>query len=126
MRFCLVGASGVVVNYLTMWAAYDGLGLAYVLASIVAYILASANNFAWNKLFTFKDKVTGLGPVFVQYLKFISVTLPGLAINEGVLVALVELTGMDPVWANLAGVLLATVSNFIGNKYFAFRRPPGT
>ncbi len=51
----------------------------------------------------------------------LGVTLLGLGINLGVLVALVELTSLDPVLANLAGVLVATLSNFLGNKLYAFK-----
>ena len=121
MRFCLVGASGVLVNTLVMWAAYDGLGLHEVSSSICAFWVATVNNFTWNKIFTFRDQAQGLNAVIKQYLRFLSVTLLGLAINLGVLVALVNWFGLDAVLANLAGVLVATFSNFIGNKLYAFR-----
>ena len=121
MRFCLVGASGVVVNTLVMWAAYHGLGLHEVLSSICAFLVATVNNFTWNKIFTFKNKVQGGRAVIKQYLRFLSVTLIGLAVNLGVLVALVNWFGLDAVLANLAGVLVSTLSNFIGNKLYAFR-----
>jgi len=122
LRFCLVGASGVLVNYLVMRGMYNGLRLPYALCSVTAYLVASLNNFAWNKIFTFRDQVRGLWPIIRQYLRFLSVILLGMAINLGALVALVELEGMDPVPANLLGVLLATLSNFLGNKLFAFRQ----
>jgi putative flippase GtrA len=122
LRFCLVGASGVLVNYLVMRWLYNGLRLPYGLCSVTAYLVASVNNFIWNKIFTFRDEVRGLWPIVKQYLRFLSVILLGMAINLGALVALVELLGMDPVLGNLLGVLLATVSNFLGNKLFAFRR----
>ncbi len=121
VRFCLVGASGVLVNYLVMRGLYNGLRLPYGLCSVTAYLVASVNNFIWNKIFTFKDAARGFWPVVKQYLRFLSVILLGMAINLGALVLLVELVGLDPVPANLLGVLLATVSNFLGNKLFAFR-----
>lgn len=123
-RFCLVGASGVVVNYLVMWGSYDGLGAPYVLASVLAFVVASVNNFILNKLFTFHDKQSGSKAVLHQYFRFLSVTLLGLGINLGVLVGLVELTGMNPVLANLIGVLASTVGNFAGNKFYAFKAKP--
>ena len=119
--FCLAGLSGVVVNYLVMWGLYQGLGLYYILSSVGAHLVASLNNYTWNKLVTFRDRRRGLGAVLRQYLTFLSVTLVGLAINQAVLVGLVELAGLDPVPANLAGVLLATVSNFLGAKFITFR-----
>lgn len=121
MRFCLVGASGVLVNYLVMHGLYNGLDSPYGLSSVAAYLVASVNNFIWNKIFTFKDDVRGLWAVVRQYMRFLSVILLGMGINLGVLVLLVELADMDPVLANLVGVLFATVSNFLGNKIFAFK-----
>lgn len=122
VRFCLVGASGVVVNYLVMRGLYQGLHLPYGLCSVSAYLVASVNNFIWNKIFTFKDTARDFWPIIQQYLRFLSVILLGMAINLGALVLMVELAHLDPVLANLLGVLLATVSNFLGNKLFAFRR----
>ncbi len=120
--FCLAGLSGVVVNYLVMWGLYQGLGLYYILSSVGAHLVASLNNYTWNKLVTFRDSRRGWGPVLRQYLTFLSVTLVGLGINQAFLVGLVELAGMDPVPANLVGVLVATVSNFLGAKFITFRQ----
>ena len=125
VRFCLVGASGVVVNYAVMWALFRLGDVPYVLASVGAFMVANLNNYYLNKSFTFKDQVRGWGPMGIQYLKFLGITLPGLAINEAVLVGLVHFWAMDPVLANLVGVLVATFSNFVGNKFFTFRvKPP--
>ncbi len=123
--FCLVGLSGVGVNSLVMWALYQGAGTPYVLASIGAFFAASLNNFTWNKVFTFRDTVRGAAAVTRQYLKFLSVTLLGLGVNLAVLVALVELALLQPLAANLAGIVLATMVNFLGNKLFAFRPATG-
>ncbi len=124
LRFALVGASGVLVNYLVMWACFKGLGMHYVAASVAAFLVANVNNFVWNKLFTFRDAVRGFWPVLKQQLHFLWVCSLGLLINEAVLVALVTLAGMNPLWANLLGVLVATLGNFLGSRYIAFRPRP--
>lgn len=123
MRFCLVGASGVGVNYVVMRATYEALGLPY-LCSIAAFFVATVSNFTLNKIFTFRDSQKGFAVVSKQFGLYLSVTLVGLLITLGVLAALVEGMDINPVSANLAGVLVATVSNFLGNKLYAFRRPP--
>jgi putative flippase GtrA len=120
-RFCLIGSIGVLVNMAIMYLAYDLFALQYMLASVLAFSVASINNFILNKIFTFHDKERRLQSVIKQYLKFLSVALIGMGLNLGVLVALVEMAGVYPVYANLAGVFAATLSNFVGNKFFAFK-----
>jgi putative flippase GtrA len=121
LRFCLVGASGVGVNALIMWLLYTGLGLHYLLSSIGAFTVASINNFLLNKSLTFADKGWALSRLISQYARFLAVSLLGLGINLAVLAALVEIFKLNAVLANLVGVLAATVSNFLGSKFVAFR-----
>ncbi len=122
LRFCLVGASGVGVNELVMWALFTGLHLHYILASICAFLVANISNFVLNKALTFADKGWGFPRLASQYLRFLAVSLVGLGINLAVLVALVELFKIGAVLANLVGVLAATGSNFLGSKFVAFKR----
>jgi len=122
LRFCLVGASGVVVNYLVMLALFESARLPYVAASMAAFLVANLTNFILNKVFTFNDRRTSGRVLARQYVGFLGVSLLGLGINLAVLILLVEGAEMHPVPANLVGVLAATVSNFLGSKLYAFRR----
>jgi len=121
-RFCVVGASGVVVNAAAYWVFFSLAGINYLAASVLSYVVASVNNFVWNKLFTFDDNIKGLWPVLWQYFQFLAICTIGMGINLGVLYLLVEYAGMNPNLANLLGVLVATGSNFIGNKFVAFKK----
>jgi putative flippase GtrA len=121
LRFCLVGASGVIVNTIVMWALSQALGLNYIFSSICAFLVANLTNFLLNKIFTFASHDWSPASFASQYFRFLGVSLVGLGINLVVLVALVELAGLGEVLANLAGVLVATVSNFLGSKFLAFK-----
>lgn len=120
-RFCIIGGIGVLVNLVVYYLCNNTFGMHYVAASVLAFLVASLNNFTLNKIFTFHDKKYSIGSVFWQYFKFLSVALIGLGINLGVLTALVELAGLSELVGQLIGVLTATVSNFLGNKFFAFK-----
>ena len=120
-RFCIIGSIGVVVNTAVMYLTNELYAVQYILASVMAFLVASVNNFLLNKFFTFHDKDWVVSAVCKQYLKFVSVALISLGITIGVLAVLVELVGLHPVASNLIGVLAATVSNFLGNKFFAFK-----
>ena len=122
MRFCLVGASGVGINTLVMWVLFAGLDLNEIFASVCAFLVANSTNFLLNKIFTFASQDWSGARLASQYFRFLGVSLVGLVINLIVLLALTRLMGLWPVWANLAGVVVATVSNFLGSKFLAFSR----
>lgn len=54
-QFCIVGATGVVVNMAVLTALVEGLGLDYRLGALAGIVLAMVSNFALNKRWTFKD-----------------------------------------------------------------------
>lgn len=117
-QFCAVGASGYVVNLLVYTALLRGLGLLYLVAAVGSFLVAVTNNYAWNRLWTFRrDR----GHVGVQGFRFLVVSTCALAANLLVLFALVTL-GLDEVLAQALAIALVTPVNFAGNKLWSFRR----
>src|SRR4051794_41756809 len=62
VRFCAVGASGYAVN-LAVYAALLVAGLHYVAAAAIAFLVAAASNYLWNRTWTFR---TSDAPVLGQ------------------------------------------------------------
>ncbi len=57
VKFGLVGGSGYVVN-IAVFAALTGLAdLHHIPAAIGAFLVAVTNNFAWNRVWTFREQV---------------------------------------------------------------------
>src|SRR5260370_34412256 len=61
VRFGLVGGLGFVVNLAVYTLFVHGIGVEYRIASVAAWIVAVANNFVWNRHWTF-DAPEGLAP----------------------------------------------------------------
>src|SRR5437868_14199583 len=53
-KFCLVGASGYIVNLLVYVTLLDGANLHYRLAATGSFLVAVTNNYLWNRLWTFR------------------------------------------------------------------------
>ena len=119
LRFATVGASGYVVNLVIFTLAVHGAGFGYALAATLAFIVALANNFVWNRLWTFK---AADGHAGFQAARFIVVSLCAFTFNLLVLFALVEFAGMAKVPAQAIAIAAATPLNFVGNKLWSFRR----
>jgi putative flippase GtrA len=118
VKFCVVGATGYVVNlavYLTLLHVFD---LNYLLAAVGSFAVAVTNNYLLNRLWTFR---THRGAVVRQGLRFLVVSVLALAANLVVLKALVEL-GFGKEFAQAVAIVLVTPVNFVGNKLWSFRR----
>ena len=117
-RFCIVGASGYVVNLAVYTLLLRGLEAHYLLAATCSFLVAVTNNYTWNRLWTFRGQ---RGHIAYQGLRFFVVALLALAANEVILATLVAL-GVGEVVAQAIAIVLVTPINFIGNKLWSFRR----
>ncbi len=116
-RFCTVGASGFVVNLAVYTVLLRGLGVHYLAAATCSFLVAVANNYTWNRLWTFRGQ---RGHVAYQGLRFLVVSTLALAANLTILHLLVRV-GMDKVLAQAIAIVLVTPLNFVGNKLWSFR-----
>ncbi|MGO9448176.1 MAG: GtrA family protein [Solirubrobacteraceae bacterium] len=117
VRFSIVGASGYAVNLILYALLVKALGVEYLVAETVAWVVAAGNNFVWNRHWTFK---AGGGQVHGQAMRFFIVTLVALGCNLLVLRVLVESAGMDKVFAEVLALAASTPLNFLGNKLWSF------
>jgi dolichol-phosphate mannosyltransferase len=119
VRFCLVGASGYVVNLAVYTLLLRGAGLHYLAAATCSFLVAVANNYTWNRLWTFRGQ---RGHVAYQGLRFLVVSTIALCANLLVLHLLVEYGEVGKVPAQAVAIVLVTPWNFVGNKLWSFRR----
>ncbi len=118
IRFGAVGASGYVVNLAVFTLAVHGAGFGYGAAATMAFVVALANNFIWNRAWTFK---AGDGHAGFQAARFVVVSLVAFGFSLLVLFMLVELVGVAKVPAQAVAIVAATPLNFLGNKLWSFR-----
>jgi len=140
LKFGIVGASGTVVNLLVLHFGHEYLfnqiEASYnkpYLSLALAITLATLNNFTWNRLWTWSDRVKNLeadtqpGPVSLQLLglefgQYVTASAFGSALQY-TLTLLLSNT-MDYRLANIIAILAASVTNFLANDRWTFRRPP--
>jgi dolichol-phosphate mannosyltransferase len=111
LQFCLVGASGVLVDM--------GL-LALVLAKAIACEIAIVNNFLWNDHWTFRgvEPAQGRG---ARFLWFNGVSLAGLALNVALFAAQVRWLGMNLYLANAVAIIVVAGFNYTLSQQWAWR-----
>jgi dolichol-phosphate mannosyltransferase len=117
VKFCVVGATGYVVNLAVYTTLLEGVGLHYVPAAIGSFLVAVTNNYAWNRLWTFRGQ---RGHVVFQGLRFLVVSTIALGANLIVLHLLVQ-AGLGEVVSQALAIMIVTPVNFVGNKLWSFR-----
>lgn len=140
IKFGLVGASGTVVNLAVLYGAHEYLfraiepeGSRPYASLALAIAIATINNFTWNRLWTWSDRVKRmehaeggrpvsrrlLGKEFGQY---VTASGFGSALQYGLTLLLSGY--MDYRVANIIAIVAASVSNFLANDRWTFRHRP--
>lgn len=117
LKFCLVGFSGLFIDFSVTYVFKEKIKVNKFLSSAIGFILGATNNYFINKLWTFNDHTTNYG---VQYSQFLLVSLVGLGLNMLIIYLLHKLKGMDFYWAKFTASFLVAFWNFGANKYFTF------
>jgi dolichol-phosphate mannosyltransferase len=116
-KFCAVGAAGYVVNLGVYSLLLNAGNLHYLAAAVCSFLVAVANNYLWNRLWTFRGE---RGHFAYQGLRFLVVSALALGVNLLVLEGLVSL-GVGKIWAQAIAIVVVTPLNFVGNKLWSFK-----
>jgi dolichol-phosphate mannosyltransferase len=114
-RFCVVGASGYIVN-LVVYSSLLAAGVHYVAAATASFLVAASSNYVLNRHWTFEASQERLAS---QSLRALTVSGLSLGANQICLLALVEL-GADHLAGQAVAILLVTPFSFVANKLWAF------
>ena len=117
LKFGAVGGSGYVVNLAVFAALTGALEVHHIPAAIGAFCVAVANNFAWNRFWTFDASDGHAG---FQAARFLAVSLVGLGLNLALLELFVTALGFPALAGQALAVGLTMPVNFIGNKLWTF------
>lgn len=137
IRFGLVGASGTVVNLVVLYLAHE-----YVFKVIepadsrpyfslaLAIAVATANNFTWNRLWTWSDRQHATAvddgerlskrSLAAQLSQYAAASWFGILLQYALTLWLNRM-GLHYLQANLIAIAVASISNFVANDRWTFR-----
>lgn len=118
-KFLVVGAIGLGVNQLGLFALAEQFGAPLHVASPVAIFISMIVTFSLNEVWTWHDR--GAGPLVHRVAFYLPINTVGLVINYLVLQALVDLTPLHYLIANVIGAGIAAVWNFSANHRITWR-----
>ena len=116
LRFLVGGGSGVCVDYLS-YKALMMAGLGRSISKGSSFILGSIVGFIINKYWTFESKRFFKGEVIRYIILDSGTSVINTAVNKTVMMIVpAELLGF------LCATGVSTILNFLGQKYFVFRK----
>lgn len=110
LKFCVVGASGVLVNVGLLWGLTAVVGLRYEISAIFAIEVSILSNFTFNELWTFKGRTRG--HFLKRMLKFNLGCAVGSIVNYVVLLALTRFVNLHYLLSDLVGIACGTLWNY--------------
>lgn len=119
VRFAAVGGSGYVVNLLVFSVLVEGADADHKLAAFAAFLVAVANNFLWNRRWTFRAHDGHAG---FQAARFLAVSVGAFLVSFAILELLVTAADVAEVPAQAISIVCATPLSFLGNKLWTFGR----
>ena len=118
-KYYAVGATGIVVNLGLLYYLTEYVGLWYFLSYALAISVSITSNFILNKFWTFRDSIDSQ-KIIVMYVKFVSVSMVGMAIQLGSVYVFVESLTVYYMLAALISICIAGAINFIINRRWTF------
>jgi dolichol-phosphate mannosyltransferase len=121
IRFALVGASGTVVNLLTLTFMVEVIHAPVLLAGAVAIEVSIVSNFIFNHIYTFRvrssepglAKRDNLRSLFNKLGKYNLISLGGATISFTIFAALYQVIGVNYLMADISAIILAMSWNYL-------------
>jgi putative flippase GtrA len=120
VKFGIVGISNTLITFAVYTLLLKVFGVWYIAASAIGFVVGATNGFLLNRRWTFAGHVgDALTPV-----RWAVVQTAGLAVNLGLLYLLVHNAGLDELVAQALATVVVTISTFLVNRAWTFRREP--
>lgn len=117
VKFGLVGVLNTLINWI-IFALLNFIGVYYIVANVIAYVIATANSYIWNSKWVFEYNGKNKKETTA---KFVILNLIGLGLNTGILYLLVDMVGFNKLIALVITTGIVMIINYIVNKLWVFK-----
>ena len=117
IKFCVVGGTGVVVDFGITFLFKEKLKLNKYIANSLGFTAAASTNYLLNRWWTFRSHDP---EVAQQYVQFVGISAIGLILNNIIIYLLNDKARLNFYLSKLIAIGLVTLWNFFMNYYFTF------
>lgn len=116
--YCIIGCSGVAIDYIVFAILTNCTGIHYQIANAISVSMGICNNFMWNAHLNFKVK----DRMLLRFCSFYMVGLIGLGISAVLLYLFIEVMAWNVLFSKLGIIFIVTVVQFLLNKFVTFKK----
>jgi putative flippase GtrA len=116
--YCLIGASGALLDFLVYSLLVKETQLHYEIANAIGYAAGTVLSFFLNAHFNFKTR----NALSLRFLSFCGVALLGWALSAGILYVAVEHLGWDKYLAKLSTIVAVVLLQYNLNRLISFKK----
>jgi putative flippase GtrA len=115
-RYLLVGGLGALTHLGVLAVCVEQLGQNPIVGTSAGFICALLLQYTLNHRWTFRSTRSHASSLW----RYVIVSLSGFALNTGLMAALINYLHVWYFTAQLSVIIVAPISNFILNRYWAF------
>jgi putative flippase GtrA len=118
VKFSTVGFFTTLINYAVFYWLFTTCEVSYLISAACGFIIGVIIGFTLNKLWTFASS----SHFSQEVLGYFAVYSTSLCIGLSILEYLVSGESIDPRIANIFVIAITSVANFLGIKFWVFKR----
>lgn len=122
LKYGIVGVSNTLLTYVTFTFLAEVLGVYYLAASAIGFIVGAVNGFVLNSRWTFKEHAGDL----LTPVRWTIVQGCGLLADLGLLYLFVHDLDVDKLIGQAFAIGIVVVATFFVNRTWTFRTEPAT
>ncbi len=129
IKFGIIGFSGIIINYITLFICINLLNIHEKYALLFAIFISMTSNYYFNRIWTFSSK----NKIYIEYIKYIVSNLSGGIIQYFISlifyfyfkkIGIVKIFIVPIIYiGSTIGIIIGFIFNFIISKYFVFNKP---
>ena len=116
IKFGLVGILATFVYYLALWCMVEILNIPVLLATSIAFVLVTIENYLLHYKWTFRSS----NDHFIAFPRFILMSAGGFIINLFVMFAGVKLWGFNYLLVQAVAIVMVVSWNFVLTHFWIF------
>ena len=116
------GVLTTIINMAAFWLFSDVLSVHYMVANVIAWVIAVAFAYVTNKLWVFESKSWARSVWIPECIGFVSARLATGLLDMGLMYLMISIIGVPKMWAKLVSNVVVIIGNYVLSKLVVFRK----